>query len=71
MVHMEDPPKLLQGLSGFALDDGRVLDGPAVHLQPCLETRVRAGQIGVRNRPSNNVDVKSSSRLSGFDRMIA
>jgi nitrite reductase/ring-hydroxylating ferredoxin subunit/uncharacterized membrane protein len=34
--------------SRFALDDGRVLDGPAVHPQPCLEVRVRNGQIEVR-----------------------
>jgi len=34
--------------SRFALEDGRVLDGPAVHPQPCLETRVRGGQIEVR-----------------------
>jgi nitrite reductase/ring-hydroxylating ferredoxin subunit/uncharacterized membrane protein len=34
--------------SRFALEDGRVLDGPAVHPQPCLETRVRDGQIEVR-----------------------
>lgn len=31
--------------SRFALDGGRVLDGPAVHPQPCLEVRVRNGQI--------------------------
>jgi len=37
--------------SRFALEDGRVLDGPAVHPQPCLETRVRGGQIEVRIRP--------------------
>jgi len=36
--------------SRFALEDGRVLDGPAVHPQPCLETRVRDGQIEVRRR---------------------
>ena len=36
--------------SRFALEDGRVLDGPAVHAQPCLEARVRAGQIEVRRR---------------------
>lgn len=36
--------------SRFALNDGRVLDGPAVHPQPCLETRVRDGQIEVRRR---------------------
>jgi nitrite reductase/ring-hydroxylating ferredoxin subunit/uncharacterized membrane protein len=34
--------------SRFALEDGRVIDGPAVHPQPCLETRVRNGQIEVR-----------------------
>jgi nitrite reductase/ring-hydroxylating ferredoxin subunit/uncharacterized membrane protein len=34
--------------SRFALDDGRVLDGPAVHPQPCLEVRMRNGQIEVR-----------------------
>jgi nitrite reductase/ring-hydroxylating ferredoxin subunit/uncharacterized membrane protein len=37
--------------SRFALEDGRVLDGPAVHPQPCLETRVRNGQIEVRQSP--------------------
>jgi len=35
--------------SRFALKDGRVLDGPAVHPQPCLEVRTRNGQIEVRN----------------------
>jgi nitrite reductase/ring-hydroxylating ferredoxin subunit/uncharacterized membrane protein len=38
--------------SRFALDDGRVLDGPAVHPQPCLEVRVRDGQIEVRKAQS-------------------
>jgi nitrite reductase/ring-hydroxylating ferredoxin subunit/uncharacterized membrane protein len=37
--------------SRFALEDGRVLDGPAVHPQPCLETRTRNGQIEVRHAP--------------------
>jgi nitrite reductase/ring-hydroxylating ferredoxin subunit/uncharacterized membrane protein len=36
--------------SRFALEDGRVLDGPAVHPQPCLEVRARGGQIEVRRR---------------------
>jgi nitrite reductase/ring-hydroxylating ferredoxin subunit/uncharacterized membrane protein len=36
--------------SRFALEDGRVLDGPAVHPQPCLEARVRNGQIEVGKR---------------------
>ncbi len=34
--------------SRFALPDGRVLDGPAVHPQPCLEVRIQNGQIEVR-----------------------
>jgi nitrite reductase/ring-hydroxylating ferredoxin subunit/uncharacterized membrane protein len=38
--------------SRFALEDGRVLDGPAVHAQPCMEARVRGGQIEVRTRSS-------------------
>lgn len=38
--------------SRFALDDGRVLDGPAVHPQPCLELRMRNGQVEVRKRPA-------------------
>jgi nitrite reductase/ring-hydroxylating ferredoxin subunit/uncharacterized membrane protein len=37
--------------SRFALEDGRVLDGPAVHPQPCLEIRTRNGQIEVRRPP--------------------
>jgi nitrite reductase/ring-hydroxylating ferredoxin subunit/uncharacterized membrane protein len=40
--------------SRFALDDGRVLDGPAVHPQPCLEVRVRNGQIEVRKPPAKS-----------------
>lgn len=36
--------------SRFALEDGRVLDGPAVHPQPCLEVRTRNGQIELRRR---------------------
>ena len=34
--------------SRFALEDGHVVDGPAVHPQPCLEVRTRDGQIEVR-----------------------
>lgn len=34
--------------SRFSLEDGRVLNGPAVHPQPCLEVRTRNGQIEVR-----------------------
>ena len=35
--------------SRFSLEDGRVLDSPAAFSQPCLETRVRDGQIEVRS----------------------
>lgn len=38
--------------SRFALEDGRVLDGPAVHPQPCLEVRARNGQIELRRAPA-------------------
>ena len=37
--------------SRFALEDGSVLDGPAVHPQPCLEVRTLNGQIEVRKPP--------------------
>ncbi len=36
--------------SRFALEDGRVINGPAVHPQPCMEVRVRNGQIEVRRK---------------------
>jgi nitrite reductase/ring-hydroxylating ferredoxin subunit/uncharacterized membrane protein len=34
--------------SEFALEDGRVLNGPATHNQPCLVARERDGQIEVK-----------------------
>jgi nitrite reductase/ring-hydroxylating ferredoxin subunit len=34
--------------SRFSLDDGRVIDGPATHARPFLETRVRAGRVELR-----------------------
>lgn len=37
--------------SRFSLQDGSVVDGPATHPQPCLEARVRDGQIAVRLKP--------------------
>lgn len=37
--------------SRFALDDGRVVDGPATFPQPVLETRVHEGQVEVRAAP--------------------
>lgn len=42
--------------SRFALEDGRVLDGPAVHPQPCLEVRVRNGHIAVRKMTGTQSD---------------
>jgi nitrite reductase/ring-hydroxylating ferredoxin subunit/uncharacterized membrane protein len=36
--------------SRFSLEDGRVINGPAVHPQPCMEVRVRNGQIEVRRK---------------------
>jgi len=42
--------------SRFALEDGRVLNGPAVHPQPCLEVRARNGQIEVRRPKSGRGD---------------
>ena len=38
--------------SRYALDDGRVLDGPSAFPQPCYETRIREGQIEVRRPPA-------------------
>lgn len=43
--------------SRFSLEDGRVLNGPAVHPQPCLEVRVRNGQIEVRKPQSRRRDI--------------
>jgi nitrite reductase/ring-hydroxylating ferredoxin subunit/uncharacterized membrane protein len=34
--------------SRFALEDGSVLDGPSTYQQPCLQARIRNGQIEVR-----------------------
>lgn len=34
--------------SRFSIRDGHVVDGPAVHPQPCMESRVRSGQVEVR-----------------------
>jgi nitrite reductase/ring-hydroxylating ferredoxin subunit/uncharacterized membrane protein len=47
--------------SCFALEDGRVLNGPAVHPQPALEVRVRNGRIEVRQAipsPAPALDVQ-------------
>jgi nitrite reductase/ring-hydroxylating ferredoxin subunit/uncharacterized membrane protein len=34
--------------SRFSVRDGHVVDGPAVHPQPCLESRIRGGRVEVR-----------------------
>jgi nitrite reductase/ring-hydroxylating ferredoxin subunit len=34
--------------SRYALEDGRVLDGPSAFPQPCFDVRIRDGQIEVR-----------------------
>ena len=36
--------------SRFDLESGRVLDGPSAFSQPCLEARIRNGQIEVKRR---------------------
>ena len=34
--------------SRFSIRDGHVVDGPAVHSQPCMDVRIRSGQVEVR-----------------------
>lgn len=38
--------------SRFSLVDGHVINGPAVHPQPCLEARIRDGKVEVRKPPA-------------------
>lgn len=38
--------------SRFALEDGRILEGPATTPQPCFETRISGGSIQIRARES-------------------
>jgi nitrite reductase/ring-hydroxylating ferredoxin subunit/uncharacterized membrane protein len=42
--------------SRFSLRDGHVIDGPSVHPQPCLEARVRDGQIEIRQSNCKTTD---------------
>lgn len=42
--------------SRFALKDGSVINGPAVHPQPCLEARIRDGKIEVRKPPCKGAE---------------
>lgn len=39
--------------SRFALSDGHVINGPAVHPQPCLEARIRNGNVEIRKPNSD------------------
>src|SRR6476660_2742598 len=50
--------------SRFALEDGRVLNGPAVHPQPCLAVRARNGQIEVRRPKSGRGSDARGDELS-------
>lgn len=59
--------------SRFALEDGRVLDGPAVHPQPCLDIRARNGQIEVRDRKTRDMaisDQPSSASSTSADKQF-
>jgi nitrite reductase/ring-hydroxylating ferredoxin subunit len=40
--------------SRFALSDGHVIDGPAVHPQPCLGARIRDGNVEIRKAPADD-----------------
>jgi nitrite reductase/ring-hydroxylating ferredoxin subunit/uncharacterized membrane protein len=40
--------------SRFALEDGRVLEGPATSPQPCFETRVSNGNVEIRARETES-----------------
>jgi len=46
--------------SRFSIRDGHVVDGPAVHPQPCLEARARNGKIEVRKSNCRIMTVHSS-----------
>lgn len=54
--------------SRFALEDGRVLDGPAVHPQPCLNTRVRDGRIEVRKPPCKTIPSTAAAQVPGLSK---
>lgn len=47
--------------SRFDLATGQVINGPAVHPQPCLEARIQNGQVEVRKPPANQESVKAVS----------
>lgn len=39
--------------SRFSLSSGQVINGPAVHPQPCLEARIQIGNVEVRKPPTS------------------
>lgn len=49
--------------SRFSIRDGRVIDGPAVHPQPCLTTRVRNGKIEVRKSDCRMAEAPTSVEM--------
>jgi nitrite reductase/ring-hydroxylating ferredoxin subunit len=49
--------------SRFDLNDGHVVNGPAVHSQPCLEIRTRNGQIELRKASLHIRDLQTRPQL--------
>lgn len=49
--------------SRFSLADGHVINGPAVHSQPCLEARIRNGKIEVRKPPCDGKETAMAVEL--------
>jgi nitrite reductase/ring-hydroxylating ferredoxin subunit/uncharacterized membrane protein len=49
--------------SRFRLADGHVLDGPSTYDQPCLQARVRNGQVEVRQVPAGQQALQASRQL--------
>jgi len=49
--------------SRFSIRDGHVIDGPAVHPQPCLTARVRNGQVEVRKSDCRMADAPPPAEL--------
>jgi nitrite reductase/ring-hydroxylating ferredoxin subunit/uncharacterized membrane protein len=49
--------------SRFSIRDGRVIDGPAVHPQPCLSARVRNGKVEVRKSDCRMAELATSVEM--------
>jgi nitrite reductase/ring-hydroxylating ferredoxin subunit len=54
--------------SRFALDDGRVLDGPATTPQPCFAVRIREGRVEIR--PAHGRELSEGDDQSTSHRQI-